>query len=285
MLKQYELYILSAKKKNNMTIVTISRGTYSRGRAVAQKLAKFLDYECLSREILIEASKEFNIPEIKLIRAIHDAPSLLDRFSYGRERYTAFFRAALLKHLQRNNIIYHGLAGHAFLQKIPHVFKVRIIADLEYRIEEEMKREKISAKQARHILVKDDDERRKWSLAVFGLDMWNPQFYDMTLHLDNMDVDEAVTIIRHTIQQPCFKTTPQSQGKLENLSLSAQVEAALINEFPKVAVDARDGVVYVNIRGSLIDEKNIDSRARHILENQNGIKKIHINIIPHFIEN
>lgn len=267
-----------------MTIVTISRGTYSRGKSVAEKLAKALDYECLSREIVIEASKEFNIPELKLTRAIHDAPSILDRFSYGRERYIAFFRAALLKHLQRDEIIYHGLAGHAFLQKIPHVFKVRIIADIEYRIKEEMKREKISAEQARHILVKDDDERRKWSLAVFGLDIWNPNFYDMTLNLNNMDVDEAVTIIFQTIQHTCFKTTPESQGKLDDLSLSAQIEAALINEFPKATAECRAGIAYIGIRGSLINEKDIDSRARSLLKIVKGIKKIHINTIPHFME-
>ncbi len=69
-----------------MSIVTISRGSYSRGREVAEKVAKELNnYECISRDILIETSKQFNIPEIKLIRAIHDAPSILERFTYGKE--------------------------------------------------------------------------------------------------------------------------------------------------------------------------------------------------------
>lgn len=46
---------------------------------MAEKLAKKLDYECISREILLEASEQFNIPETKLVRAIHDAPSFLKR--------------------------------------------------------------------------------------------------------------------------------------------------------------------------------------------------------------
>jgi len=108
-------------------------------------------------------------------------PSILDRFTYGKERYIAFFRAALLQRLQKDNLVYHGLAGHAFLQKIPHVLKVRIIANLDDRISEEMKREKISLEQARHILVKDDAERRKWSLSLYGLDTWKQKFYDITL--------------------------------------------------------------------------------------------------------
>ncbi|MGO8880778.1 MAG: cytidylate kinase family protein [Desulfomonilaceae bacterium] len=52
-----------------MAIITISRGSYYRGREVAEKLAAQLGYECISREIILEASKEFNIPEIKLVRA------------------------------------------------------------------------------------------------------------------------------------------------------------------------------------------------------------------------
>ena len=130
-----------------MSIITISRGSYYRGREVAEKLAQKLGYECLSRDILLEASEEFNIPEIKLIRAIKDAPSILDRLTHQKEKYVAYIRSALLKHVQKDNVVYHGLFGHFFLQDIPHVLKVRIVADLEDRVADEVKREGISASQ------------------------------------------------------------------------------------------------------------------------------------------
>src|SRR3974390_1909295 len=117
-----------------MSIITISRGTYHRGREVAEKLAQKLGYACLSREILLEASEEYNIPEIKLIRAIQDAPSILDRLTHQKEKYVAFIRAALLKHVQKDNVVYHGLFGHFFLQGIPHVLKARIVGDLDARV-------------------------------------------------------------------------------------------------------------------------------------------------------
>jgi len=267
-----------------LSIVTISRGSYSRGKEVAEKLSCELNYECLSREIVLAASEQFNIPEIKLIRAIHDAPSILDRFTYGKERYIAFFRAALLKRLQRDNVIYHGLAGHLFLQKIPHVFKVRIIADLEERVKEEMRREKISAEQARLVLVKDDDERRKWCLNLYGLDTWDPRLYDMTLHIDTMGVDDAVHIILNSLQRPCFQTTPQAQEIIDDLSLSAQVEAAVIPHFPKATVDVRNGIAMVNVRASLVDEKPITLKVTRLVEKVEGVKKIHVNIITYVIE-
>ena len=97
-----------------MAIVTISRGSYSRGKEVAEALAEKLGYECVSRDILLETCDEFSIPETRLIKALHDAPSILDRFSHGRERYISYFRAAFFNHMVKDNIVYHGLSGHFF---------------------------------------------------------------------------------------------------------------------------------------------------------------------------
>jgi len=277
--------VVPAKGGDGLSIVTISRGSYSRGKEVAEKLCCALGYECISRDIILEASEQFNIPEIKLIRAIHDAPSILDRFTYGKERYIAFFRAALLKHLQKDNVVYHGLAGHFFLRNIPHVLKVRINADLEDRVREEMKREKISAEQARLVLVRDDAERRKWSLALYGLDPWDQNLYDMTLHISTMGVDDAESIILQALQRPCFQTTPQSRELIDDLSLGAQAEAALIQDFPKATADARNGIVWISVRASHVDEKAISLKVQQMITKVAGVKKVHVNIVPFIIEN
>ena len=82
------------------------------------------------------------------MRALHDAPSVLERFTYGKEKYLAFFEAAFLEHVRKDNVVYHGLGGHFFLKKVNHVLKVRILADLEDRVRLEMEREKISKDEA-----------------------------------------------------------------------------------------------------------------------------------------
>jgi len=263
-----------------MSIVTISRGSYSRGKKVAEKVAQKLGYECISREILLEASEQFNIPEIKLVRAIHDAPSVLDYFTYGKERYIAYIRAALLKHLQKDNVVYHGLAGHFFLQTIPHVVKVRITADLEDRVKEEIKRENISAEEARRILEKDDHERRKWSHHLYGIDTQDSNLYDMVLHLSTMTVDDAVTLILHNVQLPCFQTTPESQRVLDGLAVVAQVQAALFKEFPTARVYANNGQVLVNIDAPLSKGKTLTREINHIAEDVAGGKDLKVHVWP-----
>ena len=87
-----------------MAVIAMSRGSYSYGKEIAEKVAQRLGYACIAREVLIEASKEFNISEIKLFSAVHDAPSILDRFTYGKEKYIAYIQAALLKYLKKDKM-------------------------------------------------------------------------------------------------------------------------------------------------------------------------------------
>jgi cytidylate kinase len=207
-----------------MSIITISRGSYNRGKEVAEKLAQKLGYECISRDILLEASAEYNIPEIKLIRAIQDAPSILQRLTHQKEKYIAFIRAALLKHVQKDNVVYHGLFGHFFLQDIPHVLKVRIVGALEDRVEDEVRREGISAEKAREIITRDDEERRKWAMYLYGADSWDATLYDLVIHLKAISIDDAVELISRARELPGFQTTPESQAAIDSLFEASRLE-------------------------------------------------------------
>jgi cytidylate kinase len=211
-----------------MSVITISRGSYNRGKEVAEKLAEKLGYKCISREILLEASEEYNVPEIKLIRAILDAPSILQRLTHQREKYIAYIRAALLKHVQKDNVVYHGLFGHFFLQDIPHVLKVRIVGALEDRVADEVKREGISAEKAREVILRDDEERRKWAAHLYGADSWDATLYDLVIHLKTITVDDAVELIRQARQLPGFQTTSESQEAIDGLVEASRLETTAV---------------------------------------------------------
>lgn len=261
-----------------MAIITISRGSYSKGRELAEKAAARLGYECISREVLIEASKEFNIPEIKLVRAIHDAPSILDRFAYGKQKYVAFIRAAICRHLQKDNVIYCGLAGHFFVGGVAHALRVRIVADMADRVKAEMEREGISAREAERILKKDDAERRKWSQYLYGIDTREPRNYDMVLHISNLTVDDAVDIVCNTVSLEHFKTTPESQKAMDDLALAAEVKAALVNAKPDVEIEADGGVVkvYTATQGSA--EASVIKRLEELALSVPGVKQVKFEI-------
>ncbi|NOZ01246.1 MAG: cytidylate kinase-like family protein [Deltaproteobacteria bacterium] len=251
-----------------MSIITISRRPFSRGGEIAEKVARELGYECVAREVLFDAAKRFDVPDADILRAIHDAPSFSDHFHYGRERYVAFFQAALLGVLQRDDIVYHGLAGHFFIQGVSHGLKVRIITGMAERVSVLTQRENISAKNAERLIKREDNDRRKWSRHLYGIDTWDPSLYDIVLNIAELTVDEAVEIICHAVGMERFRTTPESAGRMDDLVAGARVKVALIQIRPDVEVQVENGLVIVTAktRGSRDAElaKEIMKAARSI---------------------
>jgi cytidylate kinase len=265
-----------------MPIIIVSRGCYHRGSEVAKRVARELGYECISREVLLEASKLFDTPELKLIHAIEDAPSLLERLGHDRTKYIAFIRTALLRYVQRDNVVYHGLAGHFFLQGIPAILKVRVFADLEERIKDEMEREGVGAEKARKTVLRDDEERRKWALSLYGMDTGDPALYDLLLHIGSLTVDNATRIIVETARLPSFQMIAGSKRLLNERVLAAQVEALLLEEFPRVKASAKNGEVFVrlltglSIHSLLTEKQRIIEKVESIAIGLGGAEKAHV---------
>lgn len=263
-----------------MAIVTISRGSYSKGKEIAEGVAARMGYDCISRDLLLEASEHFNIPEMKLIRALHDAPSVLERFSYGKERYMAFIQCAFLEHAQKNNLVYHGLAGQFLIRGVSHLLKVRVLADLEDRVQLEMERENISKAKALKILKKDDDERRKWALTLWGKDCSDSSLYDLVIHIHRIQVADAIDVICNTVALPHFKTTPESQKTVDELLLAARVKVKLIEKIPACRVSSKDGVVYVDLEADLVHEAQLADEVTELSQGTPGMKEIRVRVSP-----
>jgi cytidylate kinase len=259
-----------------MALITISRGSYSKGKEIAEKVAEKLGYDCIARDAIIEASKEFNIPEIKLVRAIHDAPSILKRFTHGKQRYLGYLQVALLERFQKDNVVYHGLAGHFFLKGVSHLLKVRIIADMESRVKLEMERERISKEQAERILKNDDKERRRWSENLCGIDTWDPSLYDLVLHIKKITVDDAVNIICHTVRLKHFQTTPESQELIDDLLIAARVKAALFDLKPDIEVSVKNGTISIETTIPLLQEKEWVNKMKETAKRFSNGKQIKV---------
>ena len=247
---------------------------------MAERLARKCGFMCVSREVILEASDQFNVPEAKLVRAIHDAPSVLDRYTYGKEKFVAYVRAALLRYVQKGNVVYHGFAGHFFLREVPGVLKVRITADMGDRIEEVMRRDDITAEQARSVVEKDDEERRKWSRRLYRVDSRSAELYDLVLNIKGMTVDDAVDLIVHNVRLPCFKITGDSQRVLDDLALGARIEAVLIEDFPSVKVSVKNGMAFVSIEGSMRQQKKQVGQVRGMVRNIEGVEGVQVHFVP-----
>ena len=259
-----------------MGIITVARGSYSYGQEIAEKVAQKLGWNCISREVILETSEEFNIPEIKLTQAFEDTPSILDHFTHGKKKYIAYTRSVLLQHLTKGNVVYHGFAGHFFVEGISHVLKILITADMEDRIALVMKRDKISKKESSLLITKIDDQRRRWGKTLYGIEPWDTCLYDLTLHIDRITVEDAVDTICRVSRLKQFQITPESEIALDDLALSVKVENFLGDVKPRVDVHIDNKFVYLKPAVPLREESEVVSKMGEIMKTIPGIRGIEV---------
>lgn len=263
-----------------MAVITISRGSYSHGKEIAETVAERLGYDCISREILLEASKDFKIPELKLFHAIYNSPSFLDNIIFRKEKYIAYIQSAVLKNLVKDNVVYHGFAGHYFVHDVSHVLKVRIIASMAERVRVVMKRNNLMREEAVKYIHKVDEQRKKWGLQLYGIETSDPSLYDMVINIGELTPEEAIDIICHKVGMKRFQKTPESQQKIEDLSLASQAKAAIIDKFPSSRVSCQHAVVLVKIETALSLEVKVGAEIKNILKDIDGIKEVRVSVVP-----
>ena len=143
-----------------------------------------------------------------------------------------------------------------------------------------MRREKISEKEARFILKKDDEERRKWSMYLYGIDTNDSSLYDIVLHIDSLKVSDAVEILTDIARRSCFQTTAESRMKINDFHLAAKAHAKLFDRFPAAEVNCHNGVVYVKMKTALSLEEEVGLKIKNILAGIEEIKEVKLIFIP-----
>ncbi len=234
-----------------MAIITISRGTYAGGKDVASQLAKDLDYPVLSREeVLHEIARDYGIPETTINKTMNGAPPFWQQVPGKRLAYVKCVTAAILAHVKEGNLVYHGVTGHLLLSHLPQVLRVRIIANMEYRIEALMKRETLSKDKAIAHIQQVSKNRSRWSKLLYNVDWKDPGLYDLILNLDKVSTETACTTIASIAEQKEFMPSPENQKILEDFSLSCRVWATLANNpatnCAAIQVQANDGEVIID---------------------------------------
>ena len=166
------------------------------------------------------------------------------------------------------------------MKNISHVLKVRIIADLEDRVETEMSRNRMDRQKALAMIKKDDEARRQWSLKLYGVDTWDPSLYDLVLHIRKLTIDDAVDIICHTAKLSQFKTTPESQRAIDDLVIAARVKADLVDDDPRCDIRATAGLVNISLHSSSPLKAALEKKINSLPQRVEGVKDVKVHLVP-----
>jgi cytidylate kinase len=240
-----------------MAVITISRGTFSGGKSLAECLSLKLGYRAIDRDVIVErAAARGGVSERELRTALERPPAQVGTLDHRKYIYLALMQHALVEEVREGRVIYHGLLGHLLLKGGVGVLRLRVIAPMSYRIRSAMERLNFGRAEACAHIDRMDDDRRKWTRFLHGVDWEDPSLYDLVINLEHIRIDHACRLVTAITRESDFEFSPECRAAMADLALASRVRAELaLNPFTKhleVTVDSSEGNLTI---GGLLAEQ------------------------------
>jgi cytidylate kinase len=257
-----------------MPIITIYQGASGEGQELAETVPEAIGYRCVGREVLIEASRRYGIPEAKLNEIVEKGPHWWERLLHDLRPYRTALQATLCELAHDGKVVYHGHLGHELLPGVGHVLKVLLTAPIEFRIEQTRTRQNLNDSAARHYVEEVDKARSRRLMAMFGADWRDPTRYDLILNMGKMRRDGAKRVIIEAAKLEEYQPTPASDQAFNDLALSSRVYATLFAS-PAVrgsTLEVRAEGGHIHVKGRV--DHGLEDKVVTIVKNVPGVTKV-----------
>ena len=258
-----------------MSVVGISETMGSLGDDVGRELGRRHGWEFADREIISKAAERFGESPIDLVHVTEEKPSLLERIRDTYRQYVVSVEAILLEMASRDNVILSGRGATVVLAKIPHVLRVRITAPETVRAERIRQRMGLTPEASLDLVRQADRERAARIRFLYHVDWDDPLLYDVVLNTERLTVERATRILDEMLEDPRWAGTPESRGRLADLSIAAQATAGLLvnpaTRTLQVLASCTDGQVSVS---GMVDWEEQRTAVHDIVSAVSGVKGV-----------
>ena len=258
-----------------MAIITISRGAFSGGQALAERVASILGYRCVSREVLAEAGQRYGIPEAKFTEVLETLPHWWERWQESLRLYRIVLQAAMCEVAQGGNLVYHGHAGQELFPAIRHVLKVHLTAPLAFRIQQVRSRQGLDEAAALQYIEQVDKARSRRLHAIFGADWRDPSRYDLVLNIAQMSLETAAHLVVEAARREDYQPTAVSELAFQDLTIASRVQAALVMS-PKtrnlsINIRVERGEVHAS---GILAQSDLEQGISRLIEGVPGVTRV-----------
>lgn len=194
-------------------VLTLSRQHGARGAELARLLAEKLGLRLFDREILQEVAHSAHLGE-------HVVQGLDDRDRAGMEDWLASLLghdyislSSYREHLTRVIGLISWFGGAAILGRGAHLIlgppqalRVMVVAPLEGRVAEVMRREGLDERQARRRITEVEAERDAFLVRHFHAHFGDPATFDLVVNTGTLGVEAAVEPVRAALARTASAT-------------------------------------------------------------------------------
>jgi len=259
-----------------MAIITISREMGSGGIPIAVEAAQKLGYTLIDGDSIREVAGEYGLTEEAIEQADEKPPAFVDALDDKLAVDLHQIELIILEKALQGNVIIYGRGGQDLLKQVANVFRVRIIAPFEERVERWAEREWLDPDYARILVRRSDQQRAGFIKYYFDRDWEDPLDYDLVINTSRLSHEMAVKMICDGVMDSNLVERKGASKKiLSNLILQKKAEIALAanKEIDTLHTEltAADGVITFS---GHMHSKEERTRALQIIETIDGVTEV-----------
>ena len=198
-------------------VITLSREYGCSIDLIARKLVSRLNdqshiktpWKYLNKEILMESAQNLHLNPLEVEHAMspHEKNFIEDIFtSFSTERHVnenkihENVRDVILAYANRGNIVVVGQGGVAITRHIRKSLHVKVIAPMDWRVEQIRASRKVSAKEAES-LAREQDKRRDLCIRNLLKHSFDHSIFDLVLNrstLSEPEIVDQIVVLAHS---------------------------------------------------------------------------------------
>ncbi len=231
-----------------MAIITISREMGSGGIPIVHEAAEKLGYTLVDGEAIAKVAPQYGLTPEDLENADEKPPAFVETLDQKAEHDLHLIELIVLEYALKGNVIIYGRGGQDLLKGVKNVFRVRIVAPFEDRVERWAEREWLDPDLARALVRRSDQQRAGFIKYFFDRDWSDPLGYDLVINTERISEETAVKLICDGVKDKNLVEQRGSSKKvLADLIVRKRVEIAVLSQPDHdgnhVSIDVCDAVV------------------------------------------
>ncbi|NLI33562.1 MAG: cytidylate kinase-like family protein [Deltaproteobacteria bacterium] len=253
-----------------MAILTVSREFGSGGREIGRAVAESLHYAYVDKDTILQHIKGAGGKWEEWGKGLDEhCPTVWEKYDRSFKVFAALIESAVLEHALHDRVVIMGRGGNYILKDLPHVFRIRVVAPFESRIDRIIRRDSVDREMAVYLAEKTDRDRDCFIYSIYGKRWDDPEAYDAVYNTGDLTPQEIVAVIRESLAGRESLCTEEVKGLLRIRAAAARLRVGLYSNrsffIPTLDVET-DGqnLILKGIIHNPTEHKKVEEEAKRL---------------------
>jgi cytidylate kinase len=193
-----------------MAVITISGEPGAFGEEIAPRLAGHLGFLLVDKIRLAQLWAEADLDEANFWKVDETLPGEVNAISAEAEACARMLPDLIAQLAEEQDLVIIGRGAQGLFHNRPGTLHVQLVAPRKFRVLQVRTHERTSEREARKQIRHREMQRARYLSFMYRLNWKDPSLYDLTLRMDRLTIENALTVIVTAFDEMGLQRVPRN---------------------------------------------------------------------------